>query len=198
MIQALDNAQVKIDELDRALSQKDVEIAHLKSGLTTIAAMLRKPKQRSKKNNDDEDLLDEVLPTDVQELAVAIHNAAKHAAHIHVLFWTYFTSEKYLGHKRPAMAHNDVGRRWISLKSRLDGLIAEYFESVPELFHDYLVLKKKPFWTLVSHNTLDLLVLCSFFCMPSALAICGSDTVKHGLASMRCCCAALPRARGLL
>lgn len=178
--QALTSSQKTLDSYYDRLRKSQIEVARLKAALTTIAALSRKPKNRSKKKDENDDLIREVLPIDVDKLATMIHEAAKMSAQLYVLFWTYFTTDMLMGHKKPKVAWDDVQVRFATRESQKSALIAELFECVPPVFHDYLTLKKKPFSQLVSEPLWPscnegLLTLRLLFFLPSSFTM----RVKH-------------------
>ncbi|KAH6880556.1 hypothetical protein BKA70DRAFT_1447133 [Coprinopsis sp. MPI-PUGE-AT-0042] len=143
MKRALKDAQITVNNYYNEIQRLKGEVSHLKAALTTVAAISRR--QRSKKKNEEDDVIREVLPTDVDDLAAAILEQSKRSAQIYVLFWCYFTSDSLMGHCKPRIAWENVEERFASDKSRKQGYIAELFECVPELYHDYVTLKRKPF-----------------------------------------------------
>jgi hypothetical protein len=143
-----------IDEYYDQLCKSKVEVAQLKAALTTIAAMHRR--QRSKKNTEEDDVIDNTIPPDVNSIATALVEQAKKAAQIYVLCWCYFTSDSLMGHRKPRVRWDDVDVCFATEKSKKEGYIAELFKCVPLRYHDYLILKRKPFPQLVCSSRVSI------------------------------------------
>ncbi|KAH6895078.1 hypothetical protein BKA70DRAFT_1570479 [Coprinopsis sp. MPI-PUGE-AT-0042] len=125
MKKALDDAQMTIDDYFTQLNKSK--------------------RQRSKRTTDEDNVIDEVIPPQVNSLAIAIVEQAKKSAQIYVLCWCYFTSDSLMGHPKPRTAWDDVEVRFATDKSKSQGYVAELFECVPTGYHEYLTRKRKPF-----------------------------------------------------